>query len=192
MSEYRKYRRMANEKSDWAKLNDRVTALEVGFSLLQPPQTTPQLEEEAIRELKVERNDLNRRLNETYMERNEARKQRDDLAHELDEVVAERDKLKANSFPYWKDQFAVAVKELHDLKEELKDEEGRHQATAAAYSSLMGKLVQIRLLLPPNGELTKGDWVVGDILKILDGESELNRHNTGCVCDDCWMEADDE
>jgi len=72
---------------------------------------------------------------------------------------------------YWKDQFIVAVNELHDLKK---------------------KLVQIRLLLPPNGELTKGDWVVGDILKILDGESELNRHNTGCVCDDCWMEADDE
>ena len=123
-------------------------------------------------------------------------KERDELKVERDELLRSLNGLKLlpHSYSYWEDQFTVAAKELHDLKEELKDEEGRHQATAAAYSSLMGKLVEvevvaerdalkverdelkdklveIRLLCAGKWELTKGDWVVGDILKILDGDS---------------------
>ena len=194
---YRENRRLANERSDWDKLNDRVTALEYATK----ERDDLRAERDELRQyshsywkdrytaaakdrddLTQERDILTQKLKEATDEwciwikqRDEARKQRDDLAHELDEIVAERD----------------------DLKEKLKDEEGRHQATAAAYSSVLQecdllkaksksnwdsyynlvmenvslkeKLAQIRLLCEPKAH--RGNRAVIDILKILDGDS---------------------
>ena len=33
------------------------------------------------------------------------------------------------------------------------------------------------------------DRIADAVIKEL--EPELNRHNSGCVCDDCWVEADE-
>ena len=166
---YRENRRLAKEGSDWDKLNDRVTALEYASFPAFPPAFT---NADYVRvtkerdELKVERDDLNRRLNETYMERDEARRQRDDLAHELDEIVAERDKLKLFPHSYCEDRYTAAVKKLHDLKEKLKDEEGRHQATAAAYSSLMGKLVEIEIVAERDALKAERDGLLRNLSEI--------------------------